>query len=86
MNTCRSWNPTCTDSTHVSECGPFHKGAVGNTDVRGVDLGSVWESGCMDAVSILRDHPVYGADGLDISRASFGQLQGEGVTMLRPYG
>ena len=64
----------------------WDKGAAGNTDVRGVDLGSVWESGCMDAVSILRDHPVYGADGLDISRASFGQLQGEGVTMLRPYG
>ena len=64
----------------------WDKGAAGNTDVRGVDLGSVWESGCMDAVSILRDHPVYGADGLDISRASFRQLQREGVTMLRPYG
>ncbi|CAM9909880.1 unnamed protein product, partial [Sphacelaria rigidula] len=32
----------------------WDKGAVGNTDVRCVDIASVWESGCMDAVSVLQ--------------------------------
>ncbi|CAM9745592.1 unnamed protein product, partial [Sphacelaria rigidula] len=64
----------------------WDKGEAGNTDVRGVDLASVWESGCVDAMSVLQVHPVYGPDGFDISRESLRQLEREGVMMLWPYG
>lgn len=58
------------------------EGAVGNTDVRGVNIRESWRDGCSGVATILKEQSFY----TGITTSTLAQLVSKGVTMLKPKG